>query len=129
MIMTKYFKVGFAAIALSLSTLNFVACGDDDDSPSTQQPTDPVDPVTPDKDDAMSADEQKEYMQQVAQEFMNLTPASDFKDMAELGKYIDKTYLRKYEWDDVGEWAKNIFKASRESLGDTEKRTSWGSYV
>lgn len=129
MIMTKYFKVGFAAIALSLSTLNFVACGDDDDSPSTQQPTNPVDPVTPDKDDAMSADEQKEYMQQVAQEFMNLTPASDFKDMAELGKYIDKTYLRKYEWDDVGEWAKNIFKASRESLGDTEKRTSWGSYV
>ena len=129
MIMTKYFKVGFAAIALSLSTLSFVACGDDDDSPSTQQPTDPVDPVTPDKEDAMSAAEQKEYLEKVALEFMDMIPASDFHEITDLGKYIDENYIKNYDWSDVNKWAKDCFKASREVLGtETTETGSYGSY-
>ena len=129
--MIKYFRLSLAALALSMVSVGFVACGDDDDPAPEQKEKqdDPVEPITPDEDEAKTPAEQKEYLQQVAKEFMQLTPASDFKDMAELGNYINRTYLQNYDWDNVGEWAKNIFEASRESLGDTEKRWNWGTYI
>ena len=72
--MIKYFRLSLAALALSMVSVGFVACGDDDDPASEKvdpsKPDEPVDPVTPDKGDAMTQAEQKEYLQQVARPSM-----------------------------------------------------------
>ena len=124
--MIKYFRLSIAALALSMVSVGFVACGDDDDPASEKvdpsKPDEPVDPVTPDKGDAMTQAEQKEYLQQVAREFMDLTPASDFRELVNLGKHIKETYGGKnYDWDNVGKWAEDIVNASRNALGTTDR--------
>lgn len=124
--MIKYFRLSLAALALSMVSVGFVACGDDDDPASEKvdpsKPDEPVDPVTPDKGEAKTQAEQKEYLQQVAREFMDLTPASDFRELVNLGKHIKETYGGKnYDWDNVGQWAEDIVNASRNALGTTDR--------
>lgn len=123
--MMKYLKLCLAALALSFVSVGFVACGDDDPSPEQKvDPTDPdnpVDPVTPDKDEAKTQAEQKEYLQKVAHEFMDLTPASDFRELSSFGKYIRDTYLEDYDWDNVGDWAADIIETATNSLGTTDR--------
>ena len=123
----KWMAVLFAAVV----SVGFVSCGDDDkDDPSN--PETPIEPVEPSKDNAMSPADQKEYLETVALEFMDMTPASDFRDIVELGKYIGETYGDDYDWDNVGDWAEDAFDAAREALGTktTESETEkWGSYT
>ena len=110
--------------------VGFVSCGDDDTNDLVGP--DPVDPVEPVKEEAMSSAEQKEYLEKVALEFMDMMPSSDFRDIAELGKFIKENYLEDYDWDDVEDWAKDTFDALREALGTktTESETEkWGSYT
>lgn len=124
------FNLSMLAMCLAAS-LTLTACGggDDDgggktpDNPSN--PETPVDPVTPDKEKAMTPTEQKEYMETVANQFMQLVPAADFKQLVDLGYELDDLYAD-YDFDDIGSWAENILEATRQSLGTTVgKPNSW----
>lgn len=128
----NYLKL-MAFLFAAIVCVGFVSCGgDDDDGPKTSDPDTPITPVEPTKDDAMSSAEQKEYLEKVAMEFMNLMPASDFSNISELGKYIAETYVEDYNWKNVEDWANDVFDAAREALGTTttESRTeTYGSYT
>ena len=74
--------------------------------------------------------EQKQYLEEVALEFMKLTPESDFKTIADLAKYFNDTYGDDYDWDDVGEWGEDILDAAKKSLGTRTIHTEqYGSSV
>ena len=116
----------FAAIV----SVSFISCGGDDNNEDPSNPETPITPVEPTTNDAMSPTEQKEFLESVALEFMNMTPASDFRDIADLGKYISDTYGDDYDWDRVEDWAEDIFDAAREAVGtnSVESETdSWGN--
>ena len=132
------------AAFLFAATMSFglVSCGDED--PITPTPTEkPGEPGTGDDDKpgtggeegkVMTPLEQKEYLEKVALEFMDMVPSSDFNDIADLGNYINDTYGEDYDWDDVGDWAENTFDALRgAALGTTteneEYHYEWGDYV
>lgn len=110
----------------------FTACGDDD--PADPAPNDPSQPSKPDPgtdpSKALSPAEQKEKMEAIALDFMNATPASDFKDIADLSQHIAETYGEDYEWDAVEEWAQDCFDAARTATGTTDTETEhYGSYT
>ncbi|MBQ7691844.1 MAG: hypothetical protein IJT30_11740 [Muribaculaceae bacterium] len=107
------------------------SCGGDSPADEPNQPVDPVTPVTPTTDQAMTPDEQKNYLEQVALEFMELTPSSDFMRISDLGCFIRDTYGDRYDWDEVGDWARGLWETSRSSLGSYSQETSrWGyNYV
>ena len=107
-----------AALFVAIVSLSFVACGDDDEKEKESGNTEtPIDPVEPTKDEAMSPVEQKEYLETVALELMDKIPATDFQDLADMGTYINETYIKGYDWDNVERWAKDAFNSSREALG------------
>ncbi|MDY3848067.1 MAG: hypothetical protein SOZ58_07080 [Prevotella sp.] len=124
---TTFLFVLGTAFCLSSS---LISCGDDDPVDPIVNP-DPINPQEPSKDEAMTSLEQKEYLDVIAKEFMNQTPASDFQNIANLYNYISDTYTDNYDWDAVGEWASNIFDLLKESLGTTNKeqdKYTWGEY-
>ena len=108
------------------------ACGDDEkkDDPTPEDIDKPITPVEPTKESAMSVTEQKEYLEKVAFEFMDQMPSSDFNDLADLGMYIHKNYSQTYDWSTVEKWARDVFDASRQAVGqpttETEKYEGYG---
>ena len=114
----------------SLSS-TLVSCGGDDDPVDPIVNPDPITPQEPSKDEAMNSAEQKEYLDVIAKEFMGMTSASDFQEIANLYNYISDTYTDEYDWDTVGDWASDIFEKLKQPLGTTDKeqdRGSWGEY-
>lgn len=107
-------------------SVGFVSCSDGDDG-GNGDPEKPVNPVEPSEKDAMSPADQKEYLEKVALEFMDLIPASDFRDIAQLGEYISETY-GDYNWSTVDRWGEEILEDLREALGTktTETEYSYG---
>ena len=107
-------------------TLSLSACGDDNNEPNKpdtpEQPDQPINPDKPSTGQAMSPTSQKERMDAIAQEFMRLSPASDFKSYSDLGNYMYNTYSD-YNWDEVGDWAKNCWESARKETGKTEGKT------
>lgn len=106
---------------------SFSSCGgDDNDDPTV--PEKPINPVEPSKDNAKSSLEQKEYLETVALEFMDMMPSSDFREMGELAKFIKDNYCDRYNWNNVENWANDAFEAAREAVGakSTESKTKWG---
>ena len=106
------------------------SCGGDDDEKDYKDPDTPVNPEEPSKDKAMSPADQKENIEKVALELMDMMPASDFREIVDLGKFIGDNYGDDYNWDNVENWARDAFDASREALGTktTETETEkWGS--
>ena len=65
-------------------------------------------------------------MDAIAQAFMNMTPASDFKSYSDLGNYMYDTYSD-YNWDEVGDWARNCWESARKETGKTEGKDEWGN--
>ena len=128
--MKKLFLKLIVVMFTTIICTGFISCGGDDND-IHENSTNPIDPVEPSKDDNMSPEDRKEYLETVALEFMDMMPASDFRDISELGKYINDTYLQNYNWENVEEWAEDIFNALRESTGQTtESETeSWGDYL
>lgn len=126
----NYLKL-MAVLFTAIMSVGFVSCGSDDkDDPS--DPETPITPVEPTADNAMTSAEQKEYLETVALEFMDMMPSSDFREIAELGKFIGDNYGDDYDWDSVEDWAEDAFDAAREALGTktTESETEkWGSYT
>ncbi len=126
--MEKIIRISMAF--LFAMCLGFSSCGGDDDN--TLNPEKPINPVEPSKEQAMSVADQKEYLETVALEFMDKTPASDFDDIADLCMYINDTYGDDYDWDSVDEWCEDVFDAAREALGTktTENETEkYGRYT
>lgn len=134
-----------AMLLAALLSFGSVSCNkdpkDEPDNP-IEKPDNPVTPnnpnnpndttSTPPKDKAKSPEEQKEYLEQVALDFMNMVPSSDFRELGELGQFINDVYFGYYDWDNVGQWGKDIFNAAREALGTTSfdsKTENWGNYT
>ena len=113
--------------ALLTSSAMFTSCGDDDTN-NTLPNNDPVIPVTPDEGEAMSPADQKERLETVALDFMAQTPSSDFDASGNLADYIKDTYVDDYDWDNVGDWAEDIFDAARQALGTTTTETETEHY-
>ena len=117
-----------ALLMATLMSLTIVSCGGGEDEPTPG--SEPVDPVTPTSEQAMSPLKQKEYLEKVALEFMDMTPSSDFKTIGDLAKYFNDTYIEDYDWDDVSEWGEDIIDDLSEALGTTTTETEtdkWGS--
>ena len=120
-------KTIFRLMALAIigaATTGFIACGDDNDDSSSSNGTEGTEQKDPGK--VLSSPEQKQYLEKVANDFMGLMPASDFKQMADLARYVEKTYVDKYKWNDVEDWAKNCFDVAVKLVGQRVQRDSSG---
>ena len=109
-------KLTWAAVALS-GMLCLSACGDDNTEEQPAPGPDPVVPVEPGQGNAMSPAKQKAYMETVAKELMDLTPASDFKDITVLGRYVADTYFDDYDWSETEKWGKDIIDGLKQFVG------------
>lgn len=129
--MKKLVSLLLIGSVFSLSSA-LVSCGGDDDSvDSPIVNPDPIKPEEPSKNEAMTPLEQKEYLDVIARGFMDKTPASDFNEISKLYNHISNTYTDNYNWDEVGDWGREIFESLKESLGTTDKeqeKYSWGEY-
>ena len=129
--MKKLVSLLLIGSVFSLSSA-LVSCGGDDDSvDSPIVNPDPIVPEEPSKNEAMTPLEQKEYLDVIARGFMDKTPASDFNEISKLCNHISNTYTDNYDWDEVGDWGREIFESLKESLGTTDKeqdKGSWGEY-
>lgn len=119
---------------VAIMSVGFVSCESDDDELKEENPAPvtPVDPVDPSEGDAMSVAAQKEYLEEVALELMDQMPASDFRSIVNLAQYISETYVDEYDWDNVGDWAADIFEDACKALGTTTKETEtskWDDYT
>ena len=129
--MKKLVSLLLIGSVFSLSSA-LVSCGGDDDSvDSPIVNPDPIKPEEPSKNEAMTPLEQKEYLDVIARGVMDKTPASDFNEISKLCNHISNTYTDNYDWDEVGDWGREIFESLKESLGTTDKeqeKDSWGEY-
>ena len=129
--MKKLVSLLLIGSVFSLSSA-LVSCGGDDDSvDSPIVNPDPIKPEEPSKNEAMTPLEQKEYLDLIARGFMDKTPASDFNEISKLYNHISNTYTDNYNWDEVGDWGREIFESLKESLGTTDKeqeKDSWGEF-
>ena len=126
--MKKLVRLFLMGSVFSLSTV-FVACGGGDDSNDPVVNPDPIVPDNPSKEEAMTPEKSKEYLDVIARGFMNKTPESDINEISNLYNHINNTYTDSYDWDEDGEWGSNIFESLKESLGTTDKeqyKDSWG---
>ena len=103
----------FSTILAIAFTLGLVSCSDDSNNSD-----EPVSPETPSSSEAMSPLKQKEYMETVALEFMDKTPASDFESIANLLEYLSNTY-GEYDWDNIVEWGEDVLDDATEAIGTT----------
>ena len=121
-----------ACLALLFASMLAVSCGDDDPAePSGNTPEEPVKPEEPSDKEALTPTQQKEKMEAVALDFMKLTPASDFENLAALSQHINDTYVDGYyEWGEVEDWASRAYEAAKEATGltTTEKEEGY-SYL
>lgn len=112
------------ATLVAMSMAMMASCGSDDKSGN--EPTPPVTPVTPSTDEAMTPDQQKTTLENVALEFLNETPSDDFTQIADLGDFIRNTYGEDYDWESVGDWAKDLWEDAREAVGTHTEEMHWG---
>lgn len=124
--MNKKSILNYASVVLCMSLVgtNLSSCGNDDDK------LDEIieEPITPSQDEAMSQAKQKQKLEEVASSFMDKMPASSFKQIAELAKYINDTF-DDYDWDPVVDWADDIYDGLRQATGTHKESDGWGSYV
>lgn len=128
-------KTKFSIICLSAllaGSMTFTSCGDDDDKSTNGgngEIDKPIEPVKPDDKTVMTSQEQKQYLETVAKEFMNTIPSKDFKNLSDFGKYISDVYAQQYEWDAVETWGEDIMDELLQTTGtkDTETEEYWGS--
>lgn len=89
-------------LALSMSA-TFVACGSDDDDPTPNNGGEDVIPPV-DDEKVLTNEQQKERLNAIGKQVINLVPASDFEDVLSLGRFIRDNYFDD-EPDEVQEWA------------------------
>lgn len=127
--MKKLFQWAFAMM-LVVPSMCFVSCSDDDpETTSTDGSELPNNPNSPTDGNAMTSVEQKEKLEAVALEVARLVPAEDFRQIESLGRYISETYFDDYDWDDVEDWADDIFDGLKRYLTSTREDDYWGTYI
>ena len=115
----RIWKLAMCALLL-VGTSCVISCGGDDDpAPSGSDSEGGGNKETT----AMTPLQQKEYMQRVAENLINTLPAADSKALAELGLFINEIYVKGYNWDNVGVWAKNGYAAACTFLSSTEEES------
>ena len=113
-LLTKFSVIATLCAGVTLTT----SCGDDNNS--NEPDPDPVTPETPSQSQALSPVEQKKYLEDAAIEFMDQLDSDDFKDLADFGQYISDKY-GDYDFDNVSQWAEDIFDSLTENLNTTTK--------
>ena len=120
--MKKFYFYNCMLAMIFAGALSLSSCGDDNSG--TEDPDVPDQPMSP--------TDQKERMDNIARAFMSMTPASDFKNYADLINYVDETYDEcNYDWDNVNSWARNSWEAIRKATGNktTKKYDDYASVV
>lgn len=130
-------KVNYKLAALfAAATLcaGMVSCKDDDKKSDDFAGLDnPVNPVAPTSENAMSAEDQKEYLEKVALELMDQMPASEYEQVIEMAD--DWTQQLSSDQNDahgITQWANQAVESMFEvlSLQDTTLREMRGkSYI
>lgn len=115
---------------VTLFTLVFTSCSgyDDVEIPNQGSVEDNV-PVEPNAGKAMSPTEQKQKLEEIALEFMNALPSSDFEGINNDLSTIYNKYGKEYDWENVDNWAENCWEASYHALGTTTETEvyDWGA--
>lgn len=119
----KVYLKSFGIIACCVFSILTISCGGDN---TKDEPTPTITPVTPDPDKAMTPTQQKEKLENVAIEFMNQLPSSDFDDISTLGNYIRNNYGEDYDWESVGDWARDLWDDTKQATGITDRESRWG---
>lgn len=117
--MNQKLKISVLSAIFCAGAIYLTSCGDDNNSNPDPTPN-PITPETPSQGEAMTPNEQKQYLEEVAIEFLNDIDAYDFNDISDLGQYVSDTYSD-YDWDNVSEWAEDIFDDLTEDLHKTTK--------
>ncbi len=117
--MNQKLKISILSAIFCTGAIYLTSCGDDNGSNSDPTPP-PTTPETPSQGDAMTPREQKQYLEKVAIEFMGDLDAYNFNEISDLGQYVSDTYSD-YDWDNVAEWAEDIFDDITEDLNKTTK--------
>ncbi len=120
--------VGLLVCGMLCST-TLLSCGDDPVSEAEQkeEQNNKDNGNEPIVDEALSSDKQKEYLETVAEEFLNITKSTDFKSIADLMKYTIDTYGEDYDWGDFSDWADDCFNALLKQVGSPITTTSSSS--
>ena len=77
----------------------------------------PVPPSTSEEQEVLSSFEQKEFLEEVALEFMENVSSTDFDEISDFVNYVRSTYGDDYDWDNVEDWYEVTFDGLLESLG------------
>lgn len=121
-------------LLLSAPSLGLISCGDDDpsDDGSNGSGTEtPGGPETPGGSSTpLTSYEQKQKLEKVAIDFMNMVPSSDFNRMHDLAEYIREEYSD-YEFEDDSQFENDIYDELVKYVGeDTEtKKDPWGNII
>ena len=116
-------KFAFLLLAAALLT-GFTACSDDKENENSQTTT------TEDGGGAGAKTPlaQKQYIEQVGKELMQLTPSSDFQQISELANHVADNYMESYDWDSVEEWAETCFDDACTFINTEKKTDTWNGY-
>ena len=126
-------KLLTAMLMMALCLPMATSCGDDDSEPKKQdneQPGNDKPDVTP-VNKVLTTTEQKEYLEDVGLELNGKFKADEFRHYSDLAQYIDDTY-GDYDWDDVEEWAEDIWDELRGKAIGTHQETEtedWGGWT
>lgn len=91
---------------VSLSALTLAACSDGN---------------TPSEGEALTPDEQKEKLEQIAKNLLNEVKPADFEHIGSLLDYVQLTYDEDYDWDAVDKWGQKAFDDALEFVNQTEE--------
>ena len=117
--MFKNFK-SVALCAATVMTMSMYSCKESANSVDEEiiDPEAPIVPVDATSANAMSAEDQKAYLEQVALELIEKIPASDFADLASYGKGLVGQVLS-VSTSNVSGWAYETLTAMRTALDTT----------
>jgi hypothetical protein len=116
-----------ALVAMSMC-VGLTACGDDDPGDDTTGNGGTPTGTTATSTQAMSPKEQKAYLDEVAQEFLNQLPADEFTQLSDLANYISETYFDDYNWNNVETWGRDILDNLTKSMNKkTSYKDDWGT--
>ena len=121
-------KIGAFALMMGVGTLCVTSCNDPDKPvlPLPDPVPTPIDTIvdpTPDK--AMNPVEQKEVMDKVGREVLNLFPSSDYKRVTDLADDLDYKY-DDYDFDPVDDWASDVWDGLLKEMGASQETDEWG---
>ena len=116
--MKKAYKFLALAMMLLAPLAGLVSCSSGDDgTPPANPPITPVDPITPTGDEALSPVEQKERLESVALDVSDIVQASDFDDIASLGRFM-RNEVAHYDNEVLEDWGQSTLETMMQAVGE-----------